>query len=98
MPKAMSMTELDCAIEEQQRPVSSVSAVRPGEKTTVIDRKLRVRVRGVAPTGVDLAAFLSGLNNVPFFEQAAIKNSRDTTENGHVLREFEVVFFVNLNQ
>lgn len=98
MPPSMSMTELDCSIEEHQKQTTSVAAVRAGEKNQEMDRKLRVRVRGVSPTGVDLANFLSGLNSIQFFEQAAIKTSRDVVENGHVLREFEVVFLVNLNQ
>ncbi len=63
----------------------------------VMDRNLRVRLQGVAPTDVELATFLTELNKVPFLEHVAPTYARDRREAGHVLREFELTFTINLN-
>ncbi len=97
MPRQISLKELDCTTEEKQVQSSSIAAVRSGEKPT-ISRKLKIRIQGVAPSDVDVANFLSGLNGMPIFEQAAITQSRDIIDNGHILRSFEVVFWMNLDQ
>jgi hypothetical protein len=56
-----------------------------------------VTIRGVAPTHVDVANFVVQLSNVPYFEQVSLGYGRDNMLNGHLMREFEVTFFVNLN-
>jgi hypothetical protein len=111
MPKATSLTEFGCETEEQVKPVAgNTPAVgahagyrdrnRDGQpqQQQQIDRKLRVRIVGVAPSKLDLANFLAGFANVPFFQQVAVTYARDKSEAGHVLCEFEVTFCMDLNQ
>jgi hypothetical protein len=107
MPKATSLVEFDCQTEEQTRQTSQTAAnarTAAGDKdkqqapAAQIDRKLRVRLVGVAPSKLDLANILTGLTNVPFFEQVAVTYARDKSELGHVLCEFEVTFRMGLNQ
>ena len=62
-----------------------------------MDRRLKVKLVGVAPSDVDLANFLAGLTQVPFFEQVSIAYARDKVEAGHILREFEVSWSMGLN-
>ena len=59
--------------------------------------RLRVRLQGVAPTDADLANFMIRLGELPLFEQVTAGYVKEFTENGHVLRSFEVSFSMNLN-
>ena len=52
----------------------------------------------MVPTDVDLANFLAGLQNVPYFENVAMAYAKDRAENGHVMREFEVNFTIDLTR
>lgn len=98
MPKEMSLLEFECTTEEQPRQAASVAAVRtPADAHRDMDRRLRVRLRGLAPSDQDFANFLTGVGNVPFFDQVSVKYARDISDNGHILREFEVTFAMSLN-
>jgi Tfp pilus assembly protein PilN len=100
MPKEMSLVELNVETEEQlARPTPNATVPVPARNATPdVDRRLVVRVVGVAPSDVDLANFLAGLTAVPFFENVAMAYSKDKAQAGHVLREFEVSFSLNLNR
>ena len=100
MPKEMSLVEFDCTTEETARPVTTVVGIRAvGDKEVKqTDRRLKVKVLGVAPSNMDLANFYQGLNNVPFFEQVVVGTWKDKIESGHVMLEFEISFSMNLNQ
>lgn len=101
MPREMSLVEFNCDTDEQIRQVTNVMAARmtqDADGSRQLDRRLKVRLVGVAPSDIDLANFLAGLTNVSFFEQVAVTYARDRSEAGHVLREFEVTFSMNLNQ
>jgi Tfp pilus assembly protein PilN len=93
MPKQMSLTGLQIDNEERVDN-SAVQAARATEP--VVERRLKVRVQGVCPTDVDLANFMTQLAAVPFFEQVNITYAREKGQNGHVMREFEVTFGLNL--
>lgn len=99
MPKQMSLLEFDCTTEDVPRTVASVAAVKKGAEKPkqIFDRRLRVKILGVAPNNSDIAHFVAGLHAVPFFEQVSYVQSRDVYDAGHVLREFTVTFCVNLN-
>lgn len=96
MPKEMSLCELTFDTEEQLKRGDG-SAAAPTNKDTQKNRVLRVRMLAVAPSDVDLANFLAGLTNVPFFQEVAMTTSHDKSEGGHIMREFEVTFSMNLN-
>jgi len=99
VPSTVSLLSLDIEIEEFPLPLSAVAkaAMKESGKESPMDRRLRVKLVGVAPTDVELATFLIELNKVPFFERVAPTYARDRRESGHVLREFELGFSVNLN-
>jgi hypothetical protein len=109
MPKEMSLVELSFDTDEQVRPqqksaIPTVAATpvasSPPTATNAppeLDRRLSVRLVGVAPSGSELTNFLTGLTGVPFFENVTM-NSKDKTQNGHLMREFEVTFSLNLNR
>jgi hypothetical protein len=96
MPKEMSLTELN--VETQEQPARPTSQRQTTNAATEVDRRLNVRLIGVAPSDVDLANFLTGLTGVPFFENVSMTYSRDKAQSGHLLREFEVTFSLNLNR
>ena len=91
LPERVSLMSFQVDVEE-----SAGSGTRADGKSGM-DRRLRVRLQGVAPTDVELASFLTELNRIPFLENVAPTYARDRREPGHVLREFELMFTVNLN-
>jgi Tfp pilus assembly protein PilN len=94
----MGVTSLSFDTQEQLKVSTSLAAAHMGTQGDNIDRRLHVRVDGVAPSDNDVANFLTGLSRVPFFDDVAMSYCRDQTENGHIMRDFEVTFSVNLNQ
>jgi len=95
-----SLSFLSLNIDTDEIPVQLSAAERgtlkEGSKPPV-DRRLRVRLQGVAPTDLELATFLTDLNQTSFFERPALTYVKERKEMGHVLREFEVTFSINLN-
>jgi len=96
MPKSASLLEVSFLTEEKQ-PVTLVAAKAAQERDRVTDRRLNVRVSGVAPTDVEVADFLTKLTGKPFFEDVRMTGSKPRMESGHMMREFEVYFSMNLN-
>jgi Tfp pilus assembly protein PilN len=105
LPPQISLTDLSFDIQEKLKVAGSLAAARnaaPGNNMgdnsgDNIDRRLHVRLDGVAPTDTDIANFLTGLAKVTFFDDVVMSFTRDRPQNGRVLREFEVTFSVNLN-
>ena len=101
MAKEMSLQELSLDTEERVRQVAQGAAApaapAPGAGDPPLERRLRVKLLAVAPSDVDLANFLVGLTNTPFFEQVSMTFSRDRSEGGHLMRQFEVTFSMDLN-
>jgi len=98
MPPSVSLLSLN--IDTDEIPVNLSAAERASLKDGArppVDRRLRIKLAGVAPTDVEMATFLTELNQVPFFERVAPTYVRDRREAGHVLREFELTFSINLN-
>lgn len=98
IPANVSLSSVNLDVEETQ--VMMTPAQRAAQKdpnAVQLDRKLRARILGIAPTDVELATFLTELNRVPFLDDVTVNFARDRREAGHVLREFELVFSINLN-
>jgi Tfp pilus assembly protein PilN len=94
MPKQMSLTGVQLENEEK----ASISAIQQAKNGDVaLDRRLKVKIQGVCPTEYDLATFMTELQKVSFFEQINVTYAREKSENGHVMREFEVSFLLSLN-
>ena len=96
MPKSASLLEVSFLTEEKQ-PVTLVAAKAAQERDRVTDRRLNVRVSGIAPTDVEVADFLTKLTGKAFFEDVRMTGSKPRMEAGHMMREFEVYFSMNLN-
>lgn len=58
--------------------------------------KLRFRMHGVAPSDTDLGEFLHKLTGKPFFKNVELMYSHERQDRGHVMREFEVSFTMDL--
>ncbi|HEY7115412.1 MAG TPA: PilN domain-containing protein [Tepidisphaeraceae bacterium] len=95
MPKQMALTNIQLENEEKIDNSAFQAARTPGELPPA-ERRLKVRIQGVCPTDVDLANFMTQLSTVPFFESVNNTYARDRLENDHVMREFELTFWVNL--
>lgn len=96
MPREMALVGISLKTVEKLQPVTGLAnAVKKTEQK--LDRKLEVAVQGVAPTHLDVANFVMQLSNLPYFEQVSLVYGRDKTDSGHIMREFEVSFMVNLN-
>ena len=105
MPKEMSLIDVSFDTVEQQvsaAVATGTAAARatPGTDRPAadIDRKLKVRLIGVSPTDVDLANFLAGLTSLSFLQEVALVRSDFKSDSGHLMREFEVTFSMDLNQ
>lgn len=96
MPASAALLELSLVTEES-RPITLVGARAAQERDRTVDRRLNVRVTGVAPTDVEVADFLTRLTGKPFFEDVRMTGSKPRLDNGRVMREFEVYFSMNLN-
>jgi Tfp pilus assembly protein PilN len=98
MPSDMAVLDLDIAIEQTKPQASAIGrAAESAAKDVPPDRRMKVRLKGVAPTDVDLANFLRELSNVAFFDNVAMTYAKDRSDSGHVMREYEVTFSLNLN-
>jgi hypothetical protein len=92
MPADMSMLDLS-VLTEEVKP-DTIAAKAAADKGA--NRRIRMRMQGVAPTDADLASFLAKLTAKPFFSKVAVNYSKPRTDNGHVMREFEVTFALDL--
>jgi Tfp pilus assembly protein PilN len=96
MPKSTALLELSLLTEEKQ-PVTLAGARAAQERDSTVERRLNVKVTGVAPTDVEVADFLTRLTGKPFFEDVRMTGSKPRLDNGRIMREFEVYFSMNLN-
>ncbi len=107
MTPEMSLTAISLETIEQARPgtVMSVSVRNPTGTPSKsesdfpdVDRRLKVVVDGVAPSDMQEATMLDNLAKVSCFENVQPHYLREArSRDGHVMREFEVTFDINLN-
>jgi hypothetical protein len=98
MPKAVAITMLQ--LEVRETPMALSNAARAGLRESApppVDRRLHVYVQGVAPTDLEVVTLITELNRITFFQKVTPSYARDRRESGHILREFELTFEVNLN-
>ncbi len=96
MPRNTALLELSLLTEEKQ-PVTLAGARAAQERDSGVERRLNVRVTGVAPTDVEVADFLTRLTGKSFLEDVRMTGSKPRLDNGRVMREFEVHFSMNLS-
>jgi hypothetical protein len=96
MTPEMALTDFSMETVEVPRavPLSLISTHRSGE----VDRRLKVLVDGVAPSDVEIVAFMDHMQRFGCFENIKFPYFRPgRSRDGHLLREFEVTFEMNLN-
>ncbi len=100
MSQDMSLLDLNMEVKEQEKRLTSLAQMvhTTTKPETLLDRRLQVRLRGVAATDVEVANFLFNLTNNPLFETVTLNYARERRERNHLMREFEVSFAINLNQ
>ena len=91
MPKEMSVLDLSMETVETVQNASQNSS----GKGASVQRQLKTRLVGIAPSDVDLANFLAKLTGVPIFQQVTLIRAADRSESGHLMREFEVSFCID---
>lgn len=92
---ARLMRALDTAMPQEVSLVGlQFDAEEPAKSA---GHRLRIRLQGVAPTDSDLATFMTRLGELPLFEQVTAGYVKEFSENGHLLRSFEVSFSMSLN-
>lgn len=107
MGQEMFLIDLNIDTDETIRPAvpggGNNPKARPGATSNnkppapKCDRKLKIKMVAISPTDVDVANFLAGLTNKPFFDQVAMTYAKDRIQQGRLMREFELTFLINLN-
>jgi hypothetical protein len=101
MTPEMALTNVSLETIEQARAVSVIPARNPaGTRGDFpdVDRRLKVTVDGVSPSDIQVATLIENLGKVNCFENVAFSNLQDRrSRDGHLMREFEVTFDLNLN-
>jgi hypothetical protein len=96
MGEQLFLLELAADTEETIRAVgASEDPNAPVAEHT--DRKLKIKLVGIAPSDVEVANFLAGLTAKPYFDQVAMTYARDRISDARIMREFEVTFVINLS-
>ena len=98
MTPEMALTNLSIETTEQP-PAMNISLLRTASSDAAVDqdRKLKVVVDGVAPTEIEAVTMMGNLLKVNCFENVAIQLNEGKLRDGHIAREFEVTFDMNLN-
>jgi hypothetical protein len=91
MPREMTLVQADFDTMETTKQVPSGDTTVP-----VVNRKMIIHVTGVTPSDADWASVLAKLSSVPFFQDVRLIGARDKLDSGHLMREFEVSFAVDL--
>jgi hypothetical protein len=92
MPREMTLTDASFDTMEVAK------ATDPSNPRSVpdVDRKLLVKMSGVTPSDADWAGVLAKLSTVPFFQDVRLVGAHEKIDNGHVMRQFDVSFVVDL--
>jgi hypothetical protein len=103
MPTDMALLDLQVETEEPNRAsnngytnMNGGLAARAAREKEQESPKLRFRMHGVAPTDTDLGEFLHKLTGRPFFKNVELLYSHERQDRGHVMREFELTFNMEL--
>lgn len=95
MPPSMALSELDLSTEVTTESLTE-SQQGAGIKPRLL-RRLHARVLGLAPTYVELGTFMTSLVAMPYTGDVALVRAADSTQDGHLMRTFEVTFILNLD-
>jgi len=98
MPQTMALLDFAMDVEETPAVLSGPARAALKDPTNVpMERRLKCKLTGAAPTDDEVGDFVRALNRIPFLDNIAVPFARNKTEAGHILREFELTFTINLN-
>ena len=92
MPREMTLTEANFDTVESVQKVDGATDSRQ----TQVSRKLLVKMSGVTPSDADWASVLAKLSSVPYFQDVRLVGAHDKVDSGHLMRQFDVSFVVDL--
>jgi hypothetical protein len=95
MPAEMSLEEVGFTTEEY-RP-SIAEAARNGTAASLISRKMRVRLKGVAPSETHVGGFFGKLSDRRFLDEVRRDSTYDRDVGVHRVRAFEISFTIPLD-
>lgn len=97
-PTAVALNGFNLQTEEKAEvPRTGAAARAMKDKAPAMDRKLRVRITGMAPSDAEVWDMVTKLTQYPFFEDVSMTNSKEADYEGRLVREFEVAFTMDLN-
>jgi Tfp pilus assembly protein PilN len=97
-PATVALTSFNLQTDEKAEiPKTGAAARAMRDKTPLMDRKLKVRINGIAPSDIEVWDLVTKLTAYPFFEEVSPTNSKEADYEGRLVREFEVAFTIDLN-
>ncbi len=97
-PESISLIGMNLTTEEKIDAAKTLVNVRASrDKEPAIDRKLRVRLQGVAPSNAEVADMMTRLASNSFLEDVSMGYTKDSDQSGRLVREFEVTFALDLD-
>lgn len=96
MPKDMAILGLDLGTEENTRPTTGGQSDAPPQLT--VTRKLKVQIHGAAPSDVEVGYFMDRIVSTIPKATEPLMTSKDRVENGRQMCDFQVTFYIDLNQ
>lgn len=97
-PESISLIGMSLQTEEKIDAAKTlINARATRDKEPAVDRKLRVKLQGVAPSNAEVADMMTRLAANNFLEDVSMGYTRDSDQSGRLVREFEVTFAVDLN-
>jgi hypothetical protein len=91
LPRGMALLDVGVQFPTENWNITSVhSGAEP-------DRLLIVQLHGVAPSDIELGTFMWNLSKLPNYSGSPKMSSTDVHQSGHVMRDFQLSFGINLN-
>lgn len=97
-PESVALVGMHLQIDEKiEVPRSAAAARASKDAPPTIDRKLLIRLQGIAPSDAEVADLMAKLATITFFNDVSMSYSKDADRAGRLVREFEVTFMLDLN-
>jgi hypothetical protein len=95
MPKDMAILDLTVETEETAHPLTGAPSDAPVQLAVV--RRLKIDIHGAAPSDVELGFFMDRVAAIPRVSEPLL-TSKERVENGRQMCDFQVSFYMDLNQ
>jgi Tfp pilus assembly protein PilN len=101
LPEKTSLVELSVTeetvkvIEASKAQAVNARAAKRGETEVQEHQQTKIRMIGLAPRDIEVAALIAALSNSPYFDQVELPVSEDSKAGDVKLRKFEVLFVLS---